>query len=164
MGGSTPFLARRAGHVVSVEHDAPWFESVQNRMRELALENWTPMFIGPGQHDSVLRDPADWTCYATNAETLRSRSFRAYAHAIEAYSAAEFDFVIVDGRARPSCFMHGLSRVKPGGFLLWDDSDRAYYQPAIEHAASAELVATQLPGPQPHAHVFKLATAWQRRA
>ena len=42
-----------------------------------------------------------------------------------------FDLVIVDGYARPSCVLHAIPKIRRGGHLLLDDSDREYTRPAI---------------------------------
>jgi hypothetical protein len=40
---------------------------------------------------------------------------------------ASLDLVIVDGRARVACGLAAMAKVKPGGMLLLDDSDRPRY-------------------------------------
>lgn len=54
-------------------------------------------------------------------------NFSAYVKAIEAYTDASFDLVIVDGRVRHSCITHAISKVKKVGLLLVDNADRNYY-------------------------------------
>lgn len=57
--------------------------------------------------------------------------FDGYVAAIDEEAADSFALVIVDGRARTECVRHAMPKVKPGGLLLLDDTDRVRYQPAI---------------------------------
>ena len=42
-----------------------------------------------------------------------------------------FDLVVVDGRARNACFHRAVSRLAPGGVLVFDNVDRERYRDAI---------------------------------
>ena len=46
---------------------------------------------------------------------------------IDQYPDEYFHIVVVDGRARPSCISHALKKVKKGGYLIVDNSERDYY-------------------------------------
>jgi hypothetical protein len=50
-----------------------------------------------------------------------------YVKSIEDYPDGYFDLVVVDGRARPSCILHSMQKVKVNGILLLDNADRSYY-------------------------------------
>jgi predicted O-methyltransferase YrrM len=52
-------------------------------------------------------------------------AFRKYAAAILGYPDESFDLVFVDGEAscRDWCIANALPKIKPGGYLLLDDSD-----------------------------------------
>ena len=39
-----------------------------------------------------------------------------------------FDIVLIDGRDRVRCAKNAISKLKSGGILIWDDSDRGYYE------------------------------------
>ena len=53
--------------------------------------------------------------------------FKSYASDISHFPDRHFDLVIVDGRARPSCIWQSLAKVKPGGYLLVDNTKRDWY-------------------------------------
>ena len=55
-----------------------------------------------------------------------------YAKAILDFPINSFDLVFVDGRNRAECTKHAVSRVKPGGYLVLDDSQREQYQVGID--------------------------------
>ena len=43
----------------------------------------------------------------------------------------DFDLVVVDGRARNACFHRAITRLAPGGVLVFDNVDRQRYRDAI---------------------------------
>jgi hypothetical protein len=47
-----------------------------------------------------------------------------YAAFIDRFPDHSFDLVIIDGRARAACIQHAIPKVKKGGYLLVDDSER----------------------------------------
>jgi hypothetical protein len=120
-GGSTLWLARRVKQVVSVEHNPSWFERLPDRgnVEKLLIEP------GPG---AIRADKADPLAYYS--ECLGDVNLKRYA--TEIVSRGEFDLVLVDGRARPSCLLHAQPHVKPGGVLVLDNTERAYY---LKHTA-----------------------------
>jgi hypothetical protein len=127
-GGSTLFWLRfRPERVVSVEHDAAWYAALERRLAPGAPVDYRlipPERRAPGADRA---DPADPEGYASSDPTWAGHSFRRYAAQIDAFPEGHFDVVLVDGRARPACLCHSAPRVKPGGWLILDNSDRAYY-------------------------------------
>ena len=107
-GGSTVWLARRMRDLVSVEHDGEWVATVQERLRHFGLGNVTQLYIRKGD------------CY-----------YWAYADAILSAPDGAFDVVLVDGRNRPRCLVNALAKMRRGGVLVLDDSQRLPYQEAI---------------------------------
>jgi predicted O-methyltransferase YrrM len=130
MGGSTIFFSTLAAEVISVEHDEKWFASARSYFQERGIKNCTPVFIAPGTAPAP-GDPADPDACASADKTYRAYSFHEYVESIDAYPDACFDLVVIDGRARPSCIKHSVSKVKRGGLILLDNADRAHYQRAI---------------------------------
>jgi predicted O-methyltransferase YrrM len=108
-GRSTPWFARRAGGVISFEDNEVWAEHVRGRLNELALEN----------------------------VELRQLPIEEFAAAVEVLPDASFDLVVVDFLEAPSVTRIGvlkpaMKKVKRGGLLLLDDSDRPGYTEAFE--------------------------------
>jgi hypothetical protein len=133
-GASTVWLGRRAAEVVSIEHDANWHPVVAAKVA--AMPNVTLMLVPPDATRNP--DPA----YGTEKSGWRDRSFRAYVHAIDDIPGS-FDLIVVDGRCRPTCLLHAMSRLAPGGMILFDNSKRAHYRDAI---ARSGLKARDYPG------------------
>lgn len=107
-GTSTAWYAARAGTVLSVESDEAWFRQIAAEMR---------------------RYP--------NA-TIELVNCRCYPKRIARELDGTFDLVVVDGddanlsqdENRIACVRAASRKVKPGGILLLDNSDRPQYAPA----------------------------------
>lgn len=119
-GGSTLYFADKGCNVVSVEHDKVWYDRIGPVLTDAGVHY---LYIPPDSGAvTVPHDKSDPMIYYSGSMSV---CFRKYASAIDEYGL--FDLVFVDGRARPSCLLHGCKHVKPGGFLLLDNSDRDYY-------------------------------------
>jgi predicted O-methyltransferase YrrM len=108
-GRSTVWFARRAGRVVSLEDNGFWAEQVRDRLHELGLEN----------------------------VELRQLPVEAFAADVEALPDETFDLVVMDFLEAPTVsrvdvLKPAMTKVKPGGLLLLDDSDRPGYAEAFE--------------------------------
>jgi LPS sulfotransferase NodH len=116
-GGSTLWMAQRAGEVVTVEHDPEWAEVLRTQTADLT--NATLLVR------SAVDDYAD------------------YVPAIDDYPDGYFDLVVVDGRERVRCFARALPKVRPGGLLLLDDTERSRYAPAFDLAEGVRHVTVR---------------------
>jgi len=117
-GGSTVFFAKRVAQVVSVEHDASWQQLVQQELAGSVNVEYVlaePELRVPGDApDSLSRNYPD-------------HHFATYAHSIDRFGDASFDIVLVDGRARVASAQHSYAKIKPGGCLVLDNSERPDY-------------------------------------
>ena len=136
-GASTVWLAKRAGHIQSVEHDAGWFDLMHDRVAPLS--NVALSHIGA---DTVLS--ADPT-YHSQKEGYQGQSFERYAMAI-ADSAVHFDLIVIDGRGRNGCLKEAQRFLAAGGMIVFDNSKRARYRRAID---ASEMAAVHLSGLTP---------------
>jgi hypothetical protein len=120
-GGSTLWLQDQGATVTVAEHDEQWHQRLSEAVlpgTEILLRRTEPI----GQVTSAV-EPG---------------FFDGYVAAIDEEAADSFALVIVDGRARTECVRHAMPKVKPGGLLLLDDTDRVRYQPAIALLAGWE--------------------------
>jgi predicted O-methyltransferase YrrM len=115
-GGSTIFIAERTRKLISVEHNLNWHNKV------IRLKNVEPLLREP-QYKMILSSKTDPLAYYS--ECLGNVNLKRYATTIDKYKL--FDFVLIDGRARPSCLFHAYSHIKPGGILMLDNAERKYY-------------------------------------
>ena len=96
-GRSTPWFARRLNRLVSVEGDLAWHGRVGARLAQLEIRNVELRLLG---------DPE-------------------YVTAIDAEPDGSLDLVLVDGDHRHDCVRHALSKVRPGGLLVVDNTSWA---------------------------------------
>lgn len=105
-GSSTLWLAvdLQAVSVVSMEHDREWYTQNKAELEKHGVTNCQLNLAALG---------AGYEPYILN------------------YPDAHFDLVIVDGRNRSLCIAVAVNKVKPGGILVLDNSEREQYQGAI---------------------------------
>jgi FkbM family methyltransferase len=155
-GGSTLFFAKRVGELVSVEHDAAWLERTRREMQAFRPRaRWEAHLAEPVLADGQGAFPEGHPyAYASSDPSFAGKSFREYASAIDRYPDNYFDIVLIDGRARPSCFQHALRKVKVGGYIVLDNAERHEYAYVEEVAGKLGLVKTQFWGPGPYNQYF----------
>jgi predicted O-methyltransferase YrrM len=108
-GRSTPWFARRAGTVLSFEDNEFWADQTRERLRELGLENIE----------------------------LRQLPVEGFETEVDGLRDAFFDLVVVDFLEAPAVtrvdvLKPAMKKVRAGGLLLLDDSDRPGYAEAFE--------------------------------
>src|SRR6185436_12170312 len=96
----------------------------------------------------------DPCAYASTDERFAGMSFKDYATAIEQYEDNYFDLVLIDGRARPACFMHAVAKVKFGGYIVLDNAERAQYAYVERAAEKLGFEVTEFWGPGPYNPYF----------
>lgn len=166
-GGSTLFLLRHAGEVVTIEHDRLWFARVMESVAGADRKHWKPFLVEPEVDSAVSVNPltaGDWTTYTSGDALYSNHRFTGYAQIIDQYPDHYFDVVIVDGRSRPACVVHGFSKLRPGGTLILDNSEVSYYDASIEFLKSRGCVETQYSGAGPYNRHFWRTTVFQRPA
>jgi SAM-dependent methyltransferase len=108
-GRSTAWFARRAGQVISLEDNEFWHGRTRERLERDQLVN------------------AD----------LRLRPIEEFPREVASLPDGAFDLVVVDFLEAPDvtrvdCIRPARQKVRPGGHLLLDDSDRPGYSEAFE--------------------------------
>lgn len=104
-GNSTVWLAELAAFVTSIEHDTEWHKKTQGLL-EVA---------GVGHKADVI------LCGISDG----------YTDIINGCYDNYFDLISIDGRRRADCIRNAIAKLKPGGILILDNSDRAEYQKSI---------------------------------
>ncbi len=127
-GGSTIYFGQRASEVYSVEHEPAWYDRVQVELSLRGMTNVFCLLVQPEpngrQNTASVADPK---AYASSDERTAGMNFENYVRTIDRFPDGYFDLVIVDGRARPSCLAHAMRKVRMGGILLLDQSERPHY-------------------------------------
>lgn len=137
-GSSTLFFAKRIQKLISIEHHQGWFQKVKSDIKENSINNVDYFFVDVKYPDQHL----DKDGYQAALNQKQTEAYRKYFSFIDQYPDEHFDFVIVDGRARVECGKHAIPKLKSGGFLVLDNSERPRYKPLIEKLKSWESIWT----------------------
>jgi len=107
-GSSTVWLARRVRRVWSVDHDKFWRAKIRKWARREGVSGKIKVFIYPFEnmryYESVKKPRGD------------------------------IDFIVIDGRNRVECFKRAAGRLRRGGYIMVDDTDRPLYGPMYDVA------------------------------
>jgi predicted O-methyltransferase YrrM len=132
-GGSTLWFAQRVKHITTVENDYDWATKTSRELAQYGLSNALIVF-----EDNLAR----------YADEITSEQL-------------PLDLVAIDGRNRAKCIWHARSKVKPGGYLVLDNSERAEYQDAmllLDHWQRWDFDKT----PQQGGYAGWRTTVWRR--
>lgn len=160
-GGSTLFWGSRTKAVVTIEHDRSWFNHVQTAISSARLTNCDIRLREPDGDEARFGASVSGssTTYSSSFPPYEHVSFRRYVTEIDMYPDSFFDLISVDGRSRPSCITHAVKKVKPGGALLLDNSERTRYQASFELLQSWHRIDFTGPGIGPTFNVWS-TTVW----
>ncbi len=125
-GGSTLFFLDRNVDLITVEHNQEWFAELTKKIGKnekwkgvlklpISIDNFDKLEIGNPDH------------YISDDSNFKNKSFINYVNFIDEFENNSFDIVCIDGRARPSCVKHAIPKLKKGGWLILDNSERDYY-------------------------------------
>jgi len=143
-GGSSAWLSDHGAQLTVIEHHQEWCEELRR-----SLPNDVELISAPACDIGVIGSPAE------------AGYFDDYVKAIDGYPDRSFDLVIVDGRARVECISRAKTKVKQGGHLLLDDSDRPRYGAAV--TAMSAWQATTITGLKPGSPIPATTTIWTKQ-
>ena len=109
-GASTLWWSRRVKQVHAAEHQRDWYERITAQAPPNVRIHYAPLH-GLGQLDDG--GGAGEESYARLA--------------LE--PGIPFSIVVIDGRLRVRCARHAVEALAPDGVIVWDNSDRVYYEP-----------------------------------
>lgn len=147
-GASTLWLARRADEVHSVEHHVDFGAMMTAELAgvgNVSLQVVAPVASGSpkvpsGKENYAGLDFADYVAAIDNVE-------------------GEFDIVVIDGRARQACLAAALPRLAARGLVIFDNSSRRRYRPAIAASPLPERVYRGLTPTLPYPEQTSLLVA-----
>jgi hypothetical protein len=164
-GGSTIYFSKKCDEVVSVEHNKEWYEMVVKTIAAKKIRNTEVLLAEPIKEtgiDSINFDEP--SAFNSSDENFSGYSFREYVEKIHKYPKGYFDVVVVDGRSRPSCYYAAIEAIRPGGIIIFDNTERESYHRAIEESISQKKVTeiTSCYGPLPYSPDFSETTIFKR--
>lgn len=139
-GASTLFFARRVGRLISLEHDASWYNRVQQNLKAAGVVNTEYRLREP--KPEVEDHEEDLVMNGIPMKHTFAGPFRDYSSAIGEFPDEHFDFVLVDGRARVDCIIRSIPKLKKGGILVLDNSERERYRMAFEVLTKWPMIFT----------------------
>jgi hypothetical protein len=124
-GNSTIWFALRAARVISLESDISWYNAVQGHLEKEGLRN-TKIYVDP------------------------EFSQKSFIGVLEEEDAIQYDIVLLDGpnpeEARvPLLLEDAPGFVKPGGYLVVDDTHYEIFKPGIKYLDSLGWEKTEVP-------------------
>jgi len=153
-GGSTQFWSEHVSKVISVEHEAEWYHKMLSDFKRKSLVNieyhLIPAESDPDHYNKSIADPRH---YISDDKAYGGKKFESYVRMIDQFPDEFFDLVVVDGRARPSCIAHATNKIKKGGYLLLDNSERKHYHPSLEQFTK-NWKRHDFMGPVPYSYGF----------
>jgi len=133
-GGSTLWFAQRVADVSSMENNPEWYEKTRAELAQYGL--------------------------SANVWLQCEENLPDYAAEIEWHAAP--DLVSVDGRNRASCLRYACGTLKPGGYLVLDNSERAEYQDAMHLLDTWERWDYVKTPEQPGSEAAWTTTVWRK--
>ncbi len=121
-GASTAYWIERGCVVTSVEHDREFFERIGAETGRHAAVVLLEPRVEKNPSDHAPASPRSF-----HSSDFPGLSFEDYVRFIDQFPDESFDLILIDGRARPSCINSAIGKVKRGGVLVLDNSDRKHY-------------------------------------
>jgi tRNA A58 N-methylase Trm61 len=103
-----------AASVISVEHDSEWHARTRQELERYDISCVQLLLIFMQPNPSDIYDDNYYSKYILSCPD------------------EHFDLISVDGRNRAHCLSNAIPKLKPGGILVLDNSERKQYQWAID--------------------------------
>lgn len=139
-GRSTKFFASRLKHLVSLEHDQSWYERVKHDLEKDKINNVEYHLVE--KKESTTETEETVTLQGSSLSHNFLDCFYTYSGFISRFPDNHFDFILVDGRARIDCIVRSIPKLKAGGILVLDNSERERYVKAFDLLRTWPVVFT----------------------
>jgi len=126
-GGSTLFWIYYGANVVSIEYDPQFYKFMKKKLLPNKSMDYRLIIPDIADHYDEFFDLSNPEKYYSSDTTFHNYDFFNYVTQIDAFPDESFDLILIDGRARPACIKHSVNKVKIGGLIILDNSDRDYY-------------------------------------
>jgi hypothetical protein len=161
-GASSVYFAKRVKELTSIEYDKQWFEIVENEFINQGFRNGQLKFFGANDLSEFDPFPDNIHYYQSEDKGYKNKIFYSYVRSILNYPDSYFDLILVDGRARGGCLKMAMTKIKQGGIILLDNSEREEYLSALNYFVKPGWKIQHFWGPGPSAiwPVFWRTTAF----
>ncbi len=157
-GNSTLWWYSHASEIVTVEHDPEWYAEMVKRIGtnnrlihvpiDAPLDTDTAASVMPFFEADLAPPPGPDPLQNLRAGRL-NEPFKAYAAELLRYPPEHFDVIVIDGMARVLTAWLAAQRVKQTGFIIFDNSDRDFYQAGYDILTDAGFYRIDFWGPGP---------------
>lgn len=159
-GGSTLYIAPRVKKIISLEYDVSWYKKIRFYIRFNNINNCQLELIKPELEANKKHYSSKSFDYKSSNGYYSDFSFEKYCKYINTFPDKYFDLIIVDGRSRNSCVLESMKKIKDGGYILLDDSQRDEYNLGINYLSNLRRI--DFPGFDPFKKSFlKTTTIFQ---
>lgn len=132
-GRSTLFFSSKVKSLHSVEHNKDWYEQVKALIAGNHQNNIQLTLIPPDKPPMPIRLSSEQQVFSVeNTYPNPDDLFDSYVNHIRSFEDDYFDFILIDGRARKSCALAAVNKLKRGGLIVLDNSERLRYQTVHE--------------------------------
>ena len=125
-GLSTLYFSEKVNKIVSIEHDKEWYNKTYDKLKE-KIPNLEYFLIEPEHLETGIKEQVN---KIYQSHLYQDFYFTKYVQSIDKYPDGHFDLVFIDGRARIGCILHSIDKIKPGGYIILDNSDAKRYKAA----------------------------------
>jgi hypothetical protein len=141
-GRSSVWFSQHVGQLTSIEHNSDWFKLVQTKLESAKVANVDLQLIPLNHPDS-------------EPEKEFYEDLPSYVAVVNEFEDESLDLVIVDGHYRTNCARESLGKIKPGGYLLIDDTNMWSSFDALKIPENWEIVNQATNG-------IKTTIVWQK--
>jgi len=142
-GKSTIFFSSKAGEIISIEHHKGWYERIKKILQEQQIKNVTYLFVEINEEQETNEEPSFMKLLDIGLDEFKyKKKFRNYFNALNSYEDKSFDVILVDGRSRPECVFSSIRKLKKGGMMILDNSERDRYKIIFQKLKNWEMVNT----------------------
>ncbi|KYG71630.1 hypothetical protein EV198_2114 [Roseivirga ehrenbergii] len=128
-GISSIFFSKQLNSLNTIEHNKEWHNHVEQIIIEHNIKNIKLNLIPA---DEPFEDPklSSYEQFKMSKEDypVPDLTFKLYSDFIKKFEDESLDFVLIDGRARVTSALNSIPKIKKGGILVLDNSERNRYQ------------------------------------
>ncbi|MEQ6120604.1 class I SAM-dependent methyltransferase [Reichenbachiella sp. MALMAid0571] len=127
-GRSTHFFCERSKFVVSIEHHETWYHMVKQKLEKEGIDNVDYRFVPANSESEEMELPAFYKEWNLKTKDFEYRKmYNNYFNVLKDFENGYFDYILIDGRARPECLFTSMKHLKSGGLMILDNSERERY-------------------------------------
>jgi len=141
-GRSTLYFSGRLDELYSIEHHQAWYEKVHDMLQSKGVANTKLKLIQPNEELPEIHLTSEDQFFMTQEQyPIKDSAFKDYTNAANEFEEESLDFILIDGRARKSCALNAIDKLKKGGLMILDNSERKRY--GVVHQTLAKYPSIQ---------------------